>query len=67
MMEGVIVLYVHIFQLDCHKSRRPDEIHLRVLRKLAEEVAKPLSIIYQHSLLMGEVPEQEGLQEGSAC
>uniref|UniRef100_A0A8C3KZU3 Reverse transcriptase domain-containing protein n=1 Tax=Chrysolophus pictus TaxID=9089 RepID=A0A8C3KZU3_CHRPC len=35
----------------------PDEIHPRVLRELAEVIAKPLSIIYQCSLLTGEVPE----------
>jgi len=35
----------------------PDEIHPRVLRKLAEVIAELLSIIYQHSLLTGEVPE----------
>ena len=35
----------------------PDEIHPRVLRELAEEIAEPLSIIYQRSLLTGEVPE----------
>ena len=35
----------------------PDEIHLRVLRELAEVVAELLSIIYQRSLLTGEVPE----------
>ena len=34
-----------------------DEIHLKVLRELAEVIAKLLSIIYQHSLLTGEVPE----------
>ena len=34
-----------------------DEIHPRVLRELAEEIAEPLSIIYQRSLLTGEVPE----------
>ena len=46
-----------LLQLDCHKSMGPDEIHPRVLRELAEEIAKPLSIIYQRSLLTGEVPE----------
>ena len=46
-----------LLQLDCHKSMGPDEIHLRVLRELVEVIAEPLSIIYQHSLLMGEVPE----------
>ena len=35
----------------------PDEIHLRVLRELAEVIAELLSIIYQCSLLTGEVPE----------
>ena len=34
-----------------------DEIHPRVLRELEEVIAKPLSIIYQCSLLTGEVPE----------
>ena len=35
----------------------PDEIHLRVLRELAEVIAELLSIIYQPSLLTGKVPE----------
>ncbi|GAB0179661.1 mitochondrial enolase superfamily member 1 [Grus japonensis] len=35
----------------------PDGIHLRVLRELAEELAKPLSSIYQQSWLTGEVPD----------
>ncbi|KAK4827275.1 hypothetical protein QYF61_016421 [Mycteria americana] len=35
----------------------PDGIHLRVLRELAEELAKPLSIIYQQSWFTGEVPD----------
>ncbi|GAB0207891.1 mitochondrial enolase superfamily member 1 [Grus japonensis] len=43
--------------LDTHKSMGPDRIHLRVLRELAEELAKPLSIIYQQSWLTGEVPD----------
>uniref|UniRef100_A0A493TP95 Reverse transcriptase domain-containing protein n=1 Tax=Anas platyrhynchos platyrhynchos TaxID=8840 RepID=A0A493TP95_ANAPP len=42
--------------LDVHKSMGPDGIHPRVLRELAEELAKPLSIIYQQSWLSGEVP-----------
>ena len=46
-----------LLQLDCQKSTVPDEIHLRVLRELAEVIAEPPSIIYQHSLLTGEVPE----------
>ncbi|XP_064032416.1 uncharacterized protein LOC135192961 [Pogoniulus pusillus] len=43
--------------LDPHKSMGPDGIHPRVLRELAAELAKPLSIIYQQSWLTGEVPE----------
>ncbi|KFQ24133.1 hypothetical protein N332_02939, partial [Mesitornis unicolor] len=42
--------------LDIHKSMGPDGIHPRVLRELAEVLAKPLSIIYQQSWLTGEVP-----------
>ncbi|XP_064908670.1 uncharacterized protein LOC135578557 [Columba livia] len=42
--------------LDPHKSMGPDEIHPRVMRELAEELAKPLSIIFQQSWLTGEVP-----------
>ncbi|KAK4810732.1 hypothetical protein QYF61_007706 [Mycteria americana] len=43
--------------LDTHKSMGLDGIHPRVLRELAEELAKPLSIIYQQSWLTGEVPD----------
>jgi len=41
--------------LDSHKSMGLDESHPRVLRELAEELAIPLSIIYQQSWLTGEV------------
>jgi len=34
----------------------PDGIHPRVLRELAEELAKPLSLICQQSWLTREVP-----------
>ncbi|KFV67126.1 hypothetical protein N307_07277, partial [Dryobates pubescens] len=43
--------------LDPHKSMGPDGIHPRVLRELADELAKLLSIIFQQSWLTGEVPE----------
>ncbi|KFW65450.1 hypothetical protein AS28_10562, partial [Pygoscelis adeliae] len=43
--------------LDAHKCMGPDGIHPRVLRELAEELTKLLSIIYQQSWLTGEVPD----------
>ncbi|NXE01684.1 RTJK polymerase, partial [Chaetorhynchus papuensis] len=43
--------------LDVHKSMGPDGIHPRVMRELADELAKPLSIIYKQSWLTGEVPD----------
>ncbi|KFQ37140.1 hypothetical protein N332_02165, partial [Mesitornis unicolor] len=45
-----------LHHLDIQKSMGPDGIHPRVLRELAEVLAKPLSIIYQQSWLTGEVP-----------
>jgi len=44
-------------QLDTYKSMGPDGIHPRVLKELVEELAKPLSIIYQQYWLTGEVPD----------
>jgi len=43
--------------LDAQKSMGPDGIHPRVLRELAEELSKPLSIIDQQFWLTGEVPD----------
>ncbi|GAB0203024.1 mitochondrial enolase superfamily member 1 [Grus japonensis] len=46
-----------LHHLDTHKSMGLDGIHPRVLRELAEELAKTLCIIYQQSWLTGEVPD----------
>ncbi|KFO52874.1 hypothetical protein N302_09825, partial [Corvus brachyrhynchos] len=43
--------------LDVHKSMGPDGIHPRVLRELAVELAKPVSIVCQQSCLTGQVPD----------
>ncbi|KAK4807040.1 hypothetical protein QYF61_018381 [Mycteria americana] len=46
-----------LHHLDIHKSMGPDGTHPRVLRELVEDLAKPLSIIYQQSWLTGEVSD----------
>jgi len=51
--------------LDAYKSMGPDGIHPRVLRELAEEVAKPLSITYQQSWLTGEVPDDWSIADAT--
>ncbi|KFW04502.1 RNA-directed DNA polymerase from mobile element jockey, partial [Fulmarus glacialis] len=46
----------HLRNLKEHKSMGLDEIHPRVLRELADEVLKPLSVIFEKLWQAGEVP-----------
>ena len=54
LLSGIYLNHCH---LNTYKSMGMEGIHPRVLRELAEELANPLSIIYEQSYLTGEVPD----------
>ena len=43
---------------DITKSCGPDELHSRMLKELAVELAAPMTKLFNQSLFLGEIPEE---------
>ena len=41
-----------------HKTMGPDKLHARILKELAEQIAEPLTHIYNASIKSGKVPDE---------
>ncbi|KAJ7424999.1 rna-directed dna polymerase from mobile element jockey-like [Pitangus sulphuratus] len=52
---GLEIVWDLLLQLDPYKSMEPDGIHPRILKELAEIIAKPLSMIFEQSWEIREV------------
>ena len=53
---GPPVVHTKLCQLKLDKAPGPDRLYSTVLREVADEIACPLSIIFQDSMMSGEVP-----------
>ena len=53
---GPPVVHTKLCQLKLDKAPGPDRLYSTVLREVADEIARPLSIIFQDSMINGEVP-----------
>lgn len=53
----------HLCKLDTNKSMGADRIHPQVLRKIANVIAKPYSIIFERSWSTGDLLPHRGLEQ----
>ena len=51
-------IYVMLKDIDCSKSSSPQCVHPRVLKEAAKQLTKPIHILYETSLHVGELPSR---------